>query len=185
MPEDLNPYAAPKAEIEQFEHDSEVEEIRRDHLNTEASIKAVGTLYILGCVITLFGGAAVVLRWTHNANEINDPSFLPILAMLCFGVLQGFAGYALRHFRRWSRLASTVISVLGLLAFPLGTFISGYILYLLWSKKGRTVFTAEYQDVIAATPHIKYKTSRLVWIVLGIIILLVAAVILIAIIGGR
>lgn len=183
MSENLNPYAAPKAEIEQFEHGAEVEKIRQEHLNTEASIKAVGTLYILGCVITLFGGFAVVLRWTQNANEISDPSFLSILAMLCFGGLQGFAGYALRHFRRWSRLAGTVISVVGLLAFPIGTIISGYILYLLWSKKGRTVFTAEYQGVIAATPHIRYKTSMVVWVALGVIILLVVAGAIIAIIG--
>jgi hypothetical protein len=47
-----------------------------------------------------------------------------------------------------------VLSGIGLLGFPIGTLINGYILYLFLSKKGRTVFAPEYQEVIEATPHV-------------------------------
>ena len=67
------------------------------------------------------------------------------------------------------------MSVVGLIGFPIGTLISGYILYLLWGKKGRVIFSPEYQAVIAATPHVKYKTSIVVWILLGLVVVLILA----------
>jgi hypothetical protein len=48
-----------------------------------------------------------------------------------------------------------------------------YILYLLFSKKGATVFSEEYQRVIAATPEIKYRTSIVIWILLALLLLLI------------
>ena len=41
------------------------------------------------------------------------------------------------------------------------------------SQKGRTVFSEEYARAIRATPHLKYKTSLLAWVVLaGFVILM-------------
>ena len=36
------------------------------------------------------------------------------------------------------------------------------------------VFSDEYRAVIEQTPHIKYRTSIIVWIVLGLLLLLIA-----------
>ena len=63
----------------------------------------------------------------------------------------------------------------GLLGFPIGTLINAYILYLFLSKKGRTIYSPEYQEVIAATPHVKYRTSIVVWILLALVVVLIAA----------
>ena len=34
----------------------------------------------------------------------------------------------------------------------------------MWSEKGNVVFSDHYKEVIAATPHVRYKTSIIVWI---------------------
>ena len=101
------------------------------------------------------------------------------LVFLVIGIAQMFAGWGVRAFRKWGRIVGCVLSALGLLGFPIGTIINGYILYLFLSKKGSTIFAPEYQEIVAATPHIKYRTSILVWIFLALLVVLVLAAVLI------
>ena len=68
-----------------------------------------------------------------------------------------------------------ILAGIGLIGFPIGTLISAYILYLLGSQKGVQVFSDEYAEVIAATPHIKYRSSKLVIV---LVVLLVALVVI-------
>jgi hypothetical protein len=72
---------------------------------------------------------------------------------------------------------------LGLIGFPIGTLISVYFLYLLLSQKGAYVFSPEYAQVIAATPHIQYKTSIVVWIFLGLLLVVIFLAIVFTVIG--
>jgi len=65
------------------------------------------------------------------------------------------------------------LTIPGLLGFPIGTLISVYILYLLFSQKGADVCSPQYQAVIAATPHIRYRTSK---IVIGLLVLVAVLV---------
>ncbi len=58
------------------------------------------------------------------------------------------------------------LGVLALLAVPLGTFLSAYLLYLLASEKGRRVLHRGLSRVIAATPHIRYRSPWILGIVL-------------------
>jgi hypothetical protein len=84
----------------------------------------------------------------------------------------------LRRLKPGARTPAIVMSGLGLLAFPLGTLINGYILWLLLSRKGSFILSPAYGPIVEATPHIKYRTSVWVWILLGLIVaLLVAGVI--------
>jgi hypothetical protein len=92
------------------------------------------------------------------------------------GVGTLYAGWGVRALRAWGRILGGVLSAIGLLGFPIGTLINGYILYLFLSKKGRTIFSPGYQDVIGATPDIKYRTSVVVWIFL----VLLAGLVLVA-----
>jgi hypothetical protein len=48
--------------------------------------------------------------------------------------------------------------------------INGYILYLVFSEKGRRVFSPEYQEIIRQTPHVKYQTSIIVKIFVGLLL---------------
>jgi hypothetical protein len=169
-----NPYAAPQANVDPV--GTEDEAIRRAHLNIEASLKAVGNLYLLSGVLILFGAAGILL----SSGPAAEYEGITIAALfLAIAIAQGIAGFGLRKLKRWARPIATVLSVIGLIGFPIGTMISGYVMYLLWSRKGRTVLQPEYQDVINATPHVKYKTSIVVWILLGLILMLVAAAILV------
>ena len=52
--------------------------------------------------------------------------------------------------------------------------INGCVLYLIFSAKGKMVFSDEYRAVIEQTPDIKYRTSVIVWIVLGLILVIIA-----------
>ncbi|MEN9573473.1 MAG: hypothetical protein RL514_1328 [Verrucomicrobiota bacterium] len=153
----------------------DAEAVRNEHLKHEASIRSVGSLYYVGGVAVVF--AAIALFITGLTADRNSPEagigvilgggFLGFL-----GALQLWTAHGLRCLKPSARTPATLFSCLGLLGFPIGTLINGYILYLLHSKKGRTVMTAEYAQVIAQTPHIKYKTSVIVWIFLGLVVAL-------------
>jgi uncharacterized membrane protein YphA (DoxX/SURF4 family) len=161
----VNPYAAPAALVDDVPANPEADAIRRAHINHEASIKAVGFLYYLGGVLLTVGGIASLVGAPRAAAGAAIALLLVVV-----GIGQLFAGWGVRSLRPWGRIVGCVLSAIGLLGFPIGTLISGYILYLLLSKKGRTIFTPGYQEVIAATPHVKYRTSIVVWIFLALIV---------------
>ena len=168
----FNPYAAPTAPVEDVSANAEAEAIRKAHINHEASFKAVGILYYLGGV----GVTLAAISGLMAAKGAADVGLM--VGLLAVGIGQFFAGYGVRALRPWGRIVGCVLSALGLLGFPIGTLINAYILYLYLSKKGRTIFAPEYQDVIAATPHVKYKTSIVVWIFLALIVALIAVALL-------
>lgn len=170
---EINPYAPPAADLT-HDYKPDSERLREEHINVEATIKSVGFLYFLGAFIVLcfaFGAWGSLISGTG--------SLWMTLLITALGLLQGWIGYGLRRLRRAAQIPATVFSVLGLLAFPLGTVINLYILSQLLSKKAAFVLTPEYHQIIATTPHVKRKTSKAAWIVLlAIIGLLVVCYIL-------
>jgi len=179
MSEAANPYAAPTARLEDVGPNPEAEATRRAHISHEASIKAVGILYYLG-------GTGITIGAIATVASSPDPAGLGMVALVgLLGVAQFFAGWGVRAFRPWGRIVGCVLSGIGLLGFPVGTLINGYILYLFLSKKGRTIFSPEYQEVIAATPHVKYKTSIVVWIFLALVLAFIVIAVGMAVIGGK
>lgn len=165
MSDAVNPYAAPTARVEDVPASPEAEAIRRAHIAHEASIKAVGFLYYLGGVLVMVAAAGSLLGASFG------PSTAAVAVLLAaLGIGQLAAGWGVRALRPWGRVVGCVLSAIGLLGFPIGTLINGYILYLFLSKKGRTIFATPYQDVVAATPHVKYRTSVLVWIFLALLV---------------
>ncbi|HWH68961.1 MAG TPA: DUF4339 domain-containing protein [Candidatus Sulfotelmatobacter sp.] len=147
---------------------SGAEQIRKDHIKHEASIKSVGVLYFLGATILLLASVGMFVP--------SGKAEAPWMGVLFLGLsaVQIWAGLGLRRLQPWARIPSGILSGVGLLGFPLGTLINGYILYLLFSKKGATVFSEGYKQVIAETPHIKYRTSIVIWILLGLVLLLIS-----------
>ena len=150
------------------------EATRREFLKHEASVKSVGVLYYIGGVaLTLLSVASIIAGF--SAGPL---SFLVGALLLVFGVGQFFVGYGLRRLKPWARIPTAILSGFGLLGFPIGTIINAYIMYLVLCAKGKMVFSEEYRDVIAQTPHIKYRTSILVWILLGLVVLAILAALL-------
>ena len=165
MTDAMNPYAPPSARVDDVPADPNAEAIRRQHITHEASIKAVGFLYYLGGIGVI--AAAVASLFSTGSLPVGGAM---AAALLLLGGAQLVAGWGVRALRPWGRIVGAILSALGLLSFPFGTLINGYILYLYFSKKGRTIFSPEYKDVIAATPHVKYRTSIIVWIFVAVLV---------------
>ena len=91
------------------------------------------------------------------------------------GILQAVTAIGLRRLQPWARIVAAILSTFGLLGIPIGTLIGAYFLYLLLSKKGSVVFSEEYKQVIAETPHLKYRTSKIVLVLLGLLLFLLFA----------
>jgi hypothetical protein len=169
-----NPYAAPAAKVDDVSRNPEAEAIRKAHISHEASIRAVGALYYLGSALLVISAIGGLIAMPGGGGEV---AMVALFVVLAVGMI--FVGRGVRALRRWARIVGSVLAAIGLLGFPIGTLINLYILYLFLSKKGRTVFSPEYQEVIAATPDIKYRTSIVVWIFLGLLALLVAAAVVV------
>jgi len=202
----INPYAAPESPLDAAPVSldanlAEIEATRRKYLNHEASVKSVGSLHILGGI---FLTAMVIFRLADsNARGLTGiPEVIILILLLGVNFALGFGLTKLQSWARWVDAAFFCIGILmniasfsivlfvapGALSGPIvgnligtlfGFLIYGYVLYLLLSPKGAMVFSAEYKEIIKATPHIKYKTSCL----LKGLLLLLLAVFLFAILG--
>ena len=170
-----NPYAAPESLITPIPvHLTGAEQVRRDHLSHEASVKSIGTLSYLGSILFLiaFWASLDSIRVLHAIHRVqvgmkpmigSDLALIIGTSLLLLGlmILQWKLAGGLRNLRPWVRIPTIILSVIGLLGFPLGTLISGYILYLMLSAKSKMVFSPEYRQIIADTPHLRYRTSFL------------------------
>jgi hypothetical protein len=147
-----------------------VEQIRTKYIKHEACVKSVGTLYYIAALLLFVAGIVGPIA----AKE--DPIVLRLAAgafLIALGAFQFWVAVEVRKLKSWARIPVGVLSGIGLLGFPLGTVINGYILYLVFCKKGEMVFSDGYKHIIAATPQIKYRTSFVVWILLGLLVAVV------------
>jgi hypothetical protein len=181
MSDSINLYAPPKARVEDVAQvDGEAAQIRTEHIKREASIRAVGMLNYMGGVVMCLGAVAFLLAGLVYRAPDRPGWLFPIIGLFfaALGVLSIFVGRGLRQFRQWARITTIVLSSISVLSSwrnPLGGVISVYIIYLLLSAKGRRIFQDDYPDIVAATPDFKYKTSIVLWLVLGLLFLVLVA----------
>jgi hypothetical protein len=181
--DDQNPYAAPATKsVATDGHNAPFDEQRRKYLSHEASIQSIGLLYGLGAIIMTPVCIGLIVM-TVSAPNAGPSSLMVPIVVLPIAVGQMFLAFGLRRLRPWARIPTIVLSVIGLIGFPIGTLMSAYILYLLCSAKGTVVFSEQYQEVIRQTPHIRYKTSIVVWIFLALLLLLIAVGVVAALMG--
>lgn len=169
MPEAVNPYAPPKARVEDVaQADSEAEALRRKYIKHEASIRSVGILDYIGGVLFCLLGAGVMLS-DAVTRAMQTTQIMVAIGVVYFviGVLSIIVGFGIRRLRPWAHVTSIILSAIGLLELPVGTVIHAYILYLLVSRKGRIIFTPRYAEIVAATPQVKYRSFLWLWVVLG------------------
>ncbi len=175
-------WTPPRAEVKDLSlsGNPDAPDIRRAHLNHEASIKALGALYYLGAIGLLAVG---IIEMVAPSDDSVGVRLMIAVFALGLGGLYFWIGRGLRGLKSRARIPAVILAVIGLLGFPVGTLINGYILYLLLSAKGTMVFSDEYKQIIADTPDIKYRTSIIVWIFLGLLVALVAAAFIGAMVG--
>lgn len=162
-----NPYAPTSETLAQAPTLNDTEAYRRAHLKHETSCKSVGTLFLVSSILVVLGCLISLLGYTQMGivGPTNTPSFVMNLVVMLIVLLQGAVGYGLRRLRSWAKTGGIIFSMFGLLGFPVGTLFCGYFLYLLLCKKGQIVFSSSYQDIVAQTPHIQYKTPLIVWLI--------------------
>lgn len=170
-----NPYAPPSARLVADGTPDDAEAIRRELLQHEARLRSIGLLYLLGggfyLLIAAFGVVGLLTSLVDGDTADLGFGLIGVAALGTFGAGFVWIGLGLRRLHEKVRLATTILAVLGLLGFPLGTLISAYILWALHGDKGKRVMTPEYRAVVVATPHIRYRTSWLVWLVLALLVL--------------
>lgn len=181
-----SPYAPPRAVVvDAPATGSEAELTRREHIRHEVQLKSVGALYYLGGALMLFGAISILFTLlaagsrpgTTHAPRM-DALFVGIVVLyFVLGTGALFLGWGFRRLKPWVRIPGGILAALGLIGFPVGTLINGWILYLMFGKKGQVVLGPDYQAVIEATPHIRYQRSVGDWIALGIVVVLLLGVV--------
>ncbi len=150
------------------------EDVRREHAYTESTVGTMGVLYYIAGTFVALGGLIQLLNVLIAHTPDVSKEVMTCAFVLVFGVALFALGREARKFNSSARTGIIIISALGLLAFPIGTLINGYILCTLSSKKGRMVFSPEYKAIMATTARPKVKTSAAVWIVLAVALFIIA-----------
>jgi len=147
---------------------------RRRHLTHETSLRSAGLLHILsGLLVAAVGLSGFWLRYLGNFRWRlpYNPGYWS-LALLPVAGMFVWAGVSLYRLRSSARVSAGLLSTLSLWVFPVGTLVHGYILYLIFSAKGRFVLSPAYQMIRELTPEIRYRTSPVIWIGLALVVAL-------------
>ncbi|MGN6546979.1 MAG: hypothetical protein ACTHK7_18130 [Aureliella sp.] len=137
-------------------------------------------LLFLACGI--FAGLVTVVHLFSGLTALSQlRPYVPAVRLFGLALMSGtvavvllFLARGLRRLEQWANIATTVLSCIGLLAFPVGTIICAYFLYLLQSQKGLLVFSAEYKQMIGSTPDSEHKSSMAGWMFLALLVLAIA-----------
>ena len=166
-----DPYQAPAAPLEMHDPNSRAEAIRREHVRHETSRRSVGVLYWLSAGMLAMAVLAMLFVIPTASRDGDVPVALGI--GLLYGAMAvgfGAVGWGYRTLAPWVRWPGGILAALGLLAIPIGTLINGYILYLLFSKKGARIFADDYAEIRRQTPHVKMQRSLLEKILIGLVL---------------
>jgi hypothetical protein len=117
----------------------------------EAHVKLLGLMHIL---IGGFGGLASIIFFGLFAGPTTASAYGPLIGYTVTGwmvlllvlALPTIAlGMGLLKYRRWARSIGTVIAILELLNFPLGTVLGIYTLWVLLSPETDPLFSPRFQ----------------------------------------
>jgi len=146
----------------------EIDQIRKDHINTEATIKFTGFIYMIIGVLGLLIG---IDRFTSIMFKIGIP-----LGFLAWGI-------GLLRLNKDARITAAILNLVWvalILTHSFDWLFTTFLLILnaafsfaLFGKKGRFVTTTDYKAIIAKTPHVKIKTSIGTWVLFTIIFALI------------
>ncbi len=184
MTSPINPYAAPQAELRDAaseDHDAATSR-RRELIRHETQLKSVGSLYYLIGAMSVLTLIVMVPRITQTVGSDTFGTMVVVVVAL-MAIVYFVVGHGFRKVRPWVRIPGGLLAGLSLLSIPVGTLIGAYILYLMFCQRGRQVLSADYQAVIAATPHIRYQRTTGDWIALAIVLMLVVGIIALVVLG--
>jgi hypothetical protein len=124
----------------------------------DTHVKVLGALQIAMGSLCLFGALVLALVFAGGfgaASLSDDPDAaiaLPFIgitgaALVMFLLVLSLpgivTGIGLLRLRPWARIAGIVLSILGLMAMPIGTIVGVYGLWVLFSKDTERLFAAQ------------------------------------------
>ena len=176
---DANPYQAPREASSgaegPFAATSLAIQLRKQLLTSAKSLNQ-NTL----CLVGLFGGFSIVgIQICSEIEKIDERlSFMLLITVLATaGMIVGLPTlWGVRKGAAWSRKPLIILSLLGLMMVPIGTCFGGLILMTLFSRKEPRLLSAEYEQLVLATPELNPRTSFMAW--LGGVLLLILAIVL-------
>lgn len=119
----------------------------------EAHVKVLGLLYILAGG---FGGLASFVFFLFMDGPASAAAYGPIsgymitgwmVLMLLLAIPSIAVGIGLMRFQRWARALATIIAILQLLNFPLGTALGIYALWILLSAEADPLFSPRFRGI--------------------------------------
>ena len=110
-----------------------------DPMKRPGTISVLAVLNILGGALTLLGGLAIVTTVSDQGSAVVG---IGVMYLLISGV-QITTGIGLWNLRPWGRTMQIVLAVIGLIGFPVGTVISGLILYYLFRPGIKVLFSGK------------------------------------------
>jgi hypothetical protein len=188
----LNPYAPPIISKNMAGNVANsipnAEQIRKEHLATESAIAAFGWFHLVLAGLELLGlilgMVLTALYFLNPPDELNWVShLLSVFFTGVIGVWQFQTGTGLRKLTSSARLNATILNVFNI---PIGVGIWYFI--LAWSSKANVVFSDQYKQVVAQTPHLRRHITITTWILIfvplvmiGLLVFLIFALALFAV----
>ena len=122
--------------------------------NLRRSVRAIGILQYFISVILLAAGVTLLCAafFLESDSRAQLGRGLVGICVIALAVFYFLLARSLRQFKSWARLATMIISCIGLLGVPFGTVINAAFLYVL--IKGRHLFqdSAEMASVPPIMP---------------------------------
>lgn len=141
--------------------------LRKAHLMWEKNVRSIGILFYLPAILLLHRAALVF------TGQVGDTPRFAGLLYFAFGLSFVMAGYGFRRLNPTFRVRGGILAALGVILFsvprlgmffPAGIAVSAYVVFLIFGPPGRKVFSKDYQQAVAATPHIKANPPVIVWV---------------------
>lgn len=189
MDTEINPYAAPRAELLPDRHDAARE--RLEHLRTEEHLKACGLLFVVCSLTAVVVSYEVIIRVAKikHGLEVRDPriaefggSDFPWMLLFLWGIPL-VSGVGLLFLKRWGGVLACIlmaaVTLANLTHLPgsiVELVIIAVILRFLLSAGARHVYTNDYQRVILQTPEIRTRPATWVYPLIVLILMLVVGI---------
>ena len=141
-----------------------------DARNPSRASGQIGSLLfmaVVGCLL-LFAGFGL-RRLNRVARHL--ATFFAGISLLYFGI--GLASILYMALDSGSIQSDLLVLAVVVPVVTLFMVINGYIMYLLRCAKSSVVFSQAYKDAIRETPHIKYRTSIVVKLLGGLVLLFI------------
>jgi hypothetical protein len=157
----LSAYAPPRADLESHSASEDAE--RRQLLRHERSLRAIGVLHVIGAVLGVCTLIAIAFDGLPGSAVL-------LLGALGVCALHAWVGVGLARLDRRVRHAAGLLHGVGLLAFPVGTAVNAYVLYLLFGAKGKRILSPEYRALIERTPGVRlpFPVLRVLLVAIGL-----------------